>query len=227
MDFFIPNPIRKIKERLNMNPVLSATDLAFEDMILYPPIEIEQNRTTFLSGESGCGKSTLLKLFNAVVSPSKGEVKYMGQNIETLDTVMLRRDVMLVSQTVFLFDGTIKDNFQKYYAYRQAPPPSADMMQKYLSLCCADFDLSKKCETMSGGERQRVFIAICLSFMPKVLMLDEPSSALDLATANKFFENIKAFCAANEITLIVVSHDRALAKKFADKEIYLNKKVNP
>lgn len=209
-----------------MDTILSARNLHFKNIIDYPQIEIQRNLATFICGESGSGKSTLLRLFNSMVSPSAGEIKYEGQNIEGMDTVRLRKEVMLVSQIVFLFNGTIKECFKQYYDYREVSLLTVDDMKKYLFICGADFDLDSDCETMSGGERQRVFIAICLSFLPKILMLDEPTSSLDAATSNRFFENIKTFCNHNNITLIIISHDKTLTDKFADNKILLEKRVD-
>jgi len=209
-----------------MDIILSVNNLNFKDIISYPKIEIERNKATFICGQSGCGKSTLLKLFNVTASSTKGEITYNGNLIDSLDSIELRKEITLVSQTVFLFDGTIEDNFNQYYMYRSLPALSAKDMKKYLSLCCADFDLETKCETMSGGERQRVFVAICLSFMPKVLMLDEPTSALDESTAKRFFTNIKYYCSDNNITLIVISHDKGLANVFADNIVKLEKRLS-
>ncbi|MEG1044647.1 MAG: ABC transporter ATP-binding protein [Oscillospiraceae bacterium] len=214
----------KYKEGFYVDIVLSANNLKFDDIIDYPSIKIMRNKTTFIWGESGCGKTTLLKLFNATLSPSTGEISYNNRNTFDMDTVQLRKEITLVSQTVFLFDKTIEENFNEFYKYRDVKPLSKEDMKKYLCICCADFDLSAQCERMSGGERQRVFIAICLSFLPKVLMLDEPTSALDSETANRFFENTKLFCSKNEITLIVISHDKTLADKFADEKILLEKR---
>lgn len=209
-----------------MDSVLSARQLNFQGLIDYPPIDIERKSTTFLCGESGCGKSTLLKLFNATVSPARGEVTYNGQPVESLNTVLLRREVMLVSQNVFLFDESVEENFRQFYFYRNMKAPSSDQIRQALAVCRAGFELSSRCQTMSGGERQRVFTAIYLSFMPRVLMLDEPTSALDEQTADHFFVSIKDFCTHSGITLIAVSHDSAMANKFADEKIVL-KKVNP
>ena len=98
-----------------MQFILSADGLMFQTLIKYPPIEIPQAQTTFISGDSGSGKSTLFKLFNATVSPSKGTILYQGKNISAIDTVCLRREVLLASQSVFLFDGTIRNNFAEFF----------------------------------------------------------------------------------------------------------------
>lgn len=204
-----------------MGYILEGHGLRVRDSFGYPMIGIVENKTTFICGESGCGKSTLLKLFNATMTPSEGRVIYKGRNILNMDTVALRREVLLVGQAVFLFEDTIKGNFRQYYFYRAEEPPTEALMQKYLAICCLNIELSAYCPNLSGGERQRVFMAIGLSFLPKVLMLDEPTSALDEGTGKRFFEQIEAFCKEKKITLVVVSHDRSLAERFGDAKITL------
>ena len=203
-----------------MQPVLKAEDLKFQN-ISYPLVEIPKNRTTFISGDSGCGKSSLLALFNGVLSPSSGAVYYQDADILSLNSLNLRREVLLVSQSVFLFDKTIRENFSEFYAARQMPAPQDEEIIRSLSLCCLHFSPDTVCTSMSGGERQRVFIAVYLSFLPHVLMLDEPTSALDEKTAFMLVENLKSFCQDHAMTLILVSHDQLLIDKFADHTIFL------
>ena len=206
-----------------MSYILIAENVDFQDIIKYPHIEIEADTVTFICGESGCGKSTLLKLFNGAVSPSKGEIRYDGRSISEMNTVELRKENSLVSQSVFLFDKTIKENFEEYYSYRDMPVPEDETIKFYLSLCCIDFKLDTLCISMSGGERHRIYIAIFLSFLPKVLMLDEPTSALDNYNAAALMKNIISFCKEKKITLLVVSHDKAISTRFADRTIELEK----
>jgi putative ABC transport system ATP-binding protein len=192
-------------------------------MIRYPDIKIPKGKTTFIHGPSGCGKSTLLKLINGTISPDSGEIVFNGNNIDDIDTIKLRRDILLVSQSVFLFSGTIEENFKKYYEYRDQETPSKEHMEKFLQICRAEFPLETRCETMSGGERQRVYIAIFLSFMPEVLMLDEPTSALDNTSSDIIMSNIKNFSDDNDMTTIVVSHYLPLAQKYGDNIIALER----
>ncbi|MCL2857189.1 MAG: ABC transporter ATP-binding protein [Oscillospiraceae bacterium] len=196
-------------------------DVDFKGIIRYPHIKIEPCCTTFICGESGSGKSTLLKLLNGVISPTDGSIAYLGQDIDKLDPIALRRDVLFVGQAVYLFDKSIKDNFLAYYAYRDLDPISEAEIKHYLDICSLNLPIDSSCDVLSGGERQRVFIAINLSFCPKVLMMDEPTSALDDKNANALMENIKSHCKESDMTLIVVSHDRAIAEKYADQIILL------
>lgn len=209
-----------------MNLILETHSLVFRDMITYPDMQIPDGQNTFLTGPSGSGKSTLLRLFNGTLTPSGGDIFFNARSIAKMDTIELRKDVLLVGQSVFLFDTTVRDNFCKFYEYRNLPVPADDYIQKLLRICCADFPLDKSVVTMSGGERHRVFIAICLSFMPKVIMLDEPTSALDGDTAAKLLQSVLAFSKENGMTIIVVCHDTALTNCFSENKIMIGGQAN-
>ena len=198
--------------------MFSINNLVFKN-IQYPNTIIPQHQTTFITGESGCGKSTLLKILSGVISSDSGEVMYKNKAIADYNPVMLRREVLLCGQSAFLFDGTIRENFDEFYNYRDLPPLTNQKIEEYLKICAAPFPLTTKCTTASGGERQRVFIAICLSFKPKVLLLDEPTSALDDTTAATLLTNLLTFCKSSAITPILVSHSKGLTKTYADNVI--------
>lgn len=206
--------------------LFKAKQLCFYDKICFADLEIPVGKTTFITGPSGAGKSTLLRLFNGVLSPTHGQLYYLGQNLEDLDTIELRKEVLLVSQAVFLFDGSIRDNFAAFYEHRERTLPNDETIKKFLSICCLPFDPDAITNTMSGGEKQRLYLAIFLSFHPAVLMLDEPTSALDSETANRVMENIIAYCHEKDITVIAVSHDKALTAKFSENVLALERVEN-
>lgn len=203
-----------------MSKVIRIEGLTF-NKIQYPDIDIEASKTTIITGDSGCGKSSLLKMFNATLNPSSGNVYYEGVNINDVDTIKLRREILLIGQSVYLFDKSIKENFAEFYHYRDEACPDDDTIKYYLQLAFANFPLDTMCQTLSGGERQRVFIAINLSFKPKVIMLDEPTSALDNKTAINVIKNLKMHSDENNITLIIVSHDKQLIDSLGDRVISL------
>lgn len=206
-------------------PLFSMSNVTFKNLIHYPQLEIIQNHITFICGKSGSGKSTLLKLLNTSVSPDSGELFYHDKPIQDYNTIHLRRRITLVSQQVFLFDDTIRQNFWEFYRYRELPPPDDAVILSYLLICLAEFPLDTNCRQMSGGERQRVFIAVCLSFMLEVLMLDEPTSALDEQTSAALMENLTIYCKEHGITLIVITHNKLLAELYADEMIHLDWEV--
>ena len=87
------------------------SNVNFKNIIKYPEINISEHKVTFICGKSGSGKSTLLKLLNASISPDEGEVLYHSIPVTDYDTVLLRREVILASQSVYLSDQSIRDNF--------------------------------------------------------------------------------------------------------------------
>nr|WP_308741910.1 ATP-binding cassette domain-containing protein [uncultured Anaerocolumna sp.] len=210
-----------------MDGILFETkNLSFNQIIKYKDIQIKEGKVSFIVGKSGSGKSTLLKLFNGTLPPSNGTIYYHDRDISQMDTITLRKEVLLISQAVYLFDGCIEDNFKEFYRYRDMPAPSEEVMKEFLKLCCIPFSLDKDCTTMSGGEKQRVYIAIYLSFLPKVIMLDEPTSALDKENSNDLIENLIAFAKDKGITVIIVSHDPKITDKFAEEIILIERGVD-
>lgn len=204
-----------------MTPLFQIRDVVFEHMIEYPALSLQENEITFVRGESGCGKSTFFKLLNGIVSPSSGIILFQGTDIQKMDTIELRRRVLLVNQNAYLFEGNIMDNFTGYYKYRGENPPSKGKIQQLLSECCISFSPEQDCMNLSGGERQRIFMAICISFCPEVLLLDEPTSALDTETSRKMMQNLIRYCKEHQSTLFVISHDKGLTEEFAERVITL------
>lgn len=204
--------------------ILETKDLCFNNIINYKNMKIPKGKVTFITGESGCGKSTLLKLFNGTLTQSKGNIYYKGKDTEKLNSIELRKEISLISQSVFLFDASIKDNFIKFYKYRGQNVPSDEEMKEILNICCIKFPLDKDCSVMSGGEKQRIYIAIYLSFKPEIIMLDEPTSALDNKNTFSVIENILSFCKNNKSTVIIVSHDKELTEKFGENNITLERR---
>ena len=197
-------------------------NLGFQNSLVYNDIEILEGKINFIQGPSGSGKSTLLKLFNKTENSSSGEIIYKGEHLSTYESISLRKEVKLISQTTFLFAGTIRENFETFHNYCQCNTPlTDDFMCKFLNLTSADFSLNSNCDNLSGGEKQRIYIAICLSMEASVIMLDEPTSALDSVLSNKVMENITQYIKENSKTLIVISHDNSLTEKFTEHTILL------
>ncbi len=202
--------------------MLKAKKVNFKDLIMYEDVHIVKEKINFITGQSGCGKSTLLKLFNRTENFLSGEILYQGRDITEIDSVALRKEVKLISQTTFLFSATIKENFNLFYQYCECPGLREEQMERALQLTEANFALDTPCDTLSGGEKQRVYLAICLSMQAEVIMLDEPTSALDFDLAAKVLENIVAYVRKNRLTLIVISHDNKLTERFAEHVINLS-----
>ncbi len=190
--------------------------------IEYPNIEIKPNVHTLIVGKSGSGKSTLLKLLNRTVKKSRGNIYYNGEDIDSFEVCAYRKRVMLCNQDVYLFDNTIKENFEIYHSYIGTKVEEG-RIKELLKCCCIDLPLDKDCKTLSGGEKHRVFIAICLSFDFEVLMLDEPTSALDEENSVHVIKNILEYTKGK--TVIIVTHSPLIMENFGQYTIDIGGKT--
>jgi putative ABC transport system ATP-binding protein len=179
---------------------------------------------TAIVGPSGSGKSTLIRLINRLDDPASGVIYLHGTDITTIDPLQLRRQIAMVLQKPYMFEGTVLANLQRPFLYRQEPPPTADSagIINVLDLVRLAGDLTgRDARTLSLGEQQRVNLARALITHPQVLLLDEPTSALDRPTADRLASTLKEVCRARELAVILVSHDLRLVQNTADNLIYL------
>lgn len=202
-----------------MNKFKTTSELSFLGSIHYPEIAIHKNRFTFITGKSGCGKSSYLKILNACIESKENTVFFDGKPISSYDVLPYRKKVLLVPQNVYLTNGSVADNFRFFYENREQTPISEWEMKKFLKLCCIDVDVNTLCETMSGGERQRVFLAIFLSLATDTLLLDEPTAALDEKTADLLMKNLKDYCKSQQFTVVCICHSKKLVEQYADDVI--------
>ncbi|OYD57204.1 hypothetical protein CGZ90_10960 [Fictibacillus aquaticus] len=170
-------------------------------------------------GPSGSGKSTLLKLLNHLISPDSGQLLYKEQSIFEMDPIQLRRRIMMTPQTPVIFEGSIKDNLIVGYAFSKEEAPSEQEMNEVMQTCLLKKDLAEKADNLSGGEKQRLALARAMLMKPDVLLLDEPSSALDEDTADIVMKNVVDHTKHHRQTLIMVTHDKKIANQFCENDI--------
>ena len=205
-----------------MEYIISTQSLCTFNNLTYQDINIEKNKVTFISGPSSCGKSTLFKTINGTITPTSGTIYFNDINIATINKIELRKNVTLVSQMPYLFNGSIKENFEQFHQYHQSECPSDEQIKNLLNICCIDSNIAT--QKLSGGERQRVYLSIALSLNQKVLLLDEPTSALDFDLAIKVLNNIIDYTKKNNITLVIISHDITIQNILAENIIQLGGK---
>ncbi|SER71130.1 ABC transporter ATP-binding protein [Salisediminibacterium halotolerans] len=201
--------------------MISLNDVRFKDILAIDELTIKSGAVTALTGPSGSGKSTLLKLFNQMITPDQGEVTFLGADLNEYDPVELRRRVMMVPQTPVMFNGTVRDNAVIGFTFAGTEPPPDTAVKEMLSRVHLQQALDEPADVLSGGEKQRLALARALLMKPDVYLLDEPTSALDDETSRGVIDAFAAHVKANGQTLVIVTHDNALAERLGDWRIKL------
>lgn len=196
--------------------IFTLDDVRYRQVLHIEQLHIQQHEITCLVGSSGSGKSTLLRLLNRMISPDSGRITYRSEPIDAMDAVALRRKVVMLPQNPIMFEGSLRDNLLKGIEFGEREPVSDERLQSLLELMQVDKNLNAGTGKLSGGERQRVSIARVLAMQPDVLLLDEPSSALDVTTQNVVISNLIADARAANTTIVMVTHANAIAEQWAD-----------
>ncbi len=191
-------------EKLKYNAILSLDDFV-----------VEKGKITCLVGKSGGGKTTLLRLLNKMISPTSGTLYYENEDLESLDSIYHRRDVVLLSQKPFIFNQTVQDNLEKALKFH-GKSVDEDKLHQVLKEVKLDKKLSDNAKTLSGGEAQRLALARVLLLDAKCILLDEPSSALDDDTEQLVVQSIVDYVKNHRKTMVMVTHSKAVAKQHGD-----------
>lgn len=166
-------------------------------------------------GESGAGKSTMADLMVRFLDPQSGRITLDGHDLRALRLADLRREVLLVDQSPYLFNDTIAANIAFAFEASRQQVESAAAAAGLSSLIARlpkgyDTQVGERGLALSAGERQRIALARALLRRPSVLILDEPTAALDGATEARIAEGLRA--ALPGATIIVITHKPALAR---------------
>lgn len=187
-------------------------------------LKVYQGEFLVILGASGAGKSSLLRMFNALSSPSSGTISFrshpVGQDISTL-----RDQVGFLFQNPVAFEGTVKQNLM--IAGRWKHPISQlldhELLDALDQVGLKDISLEQEARDLSGGEQQRLALATTLLNKPSVLLLDEPTSSLDPKLSTSVLKLVEDLRERLDLTVIAVSHDHVLMRKFASRAILLAK----
>jgi len=173
-----------------------------------------------VAGPSGCGKSSLLRLLNRLADPEGGTVTYRGRDVREPDVLELRREVCLVPQLPALLDDTVAGNV-RYAAGLAGRDPDVTRLLDLAGLDAsyADRDASK----LSVGEQQRAMLARALALEPDVLLLDEPTAALDGESRGAVEATLLHLRERVEVSLVLVTHDLEQARRMSDWVLRLDR----
>ncbi|WP_296690696.1 ABC transporter ATP-binding protein [Treponema sp. UBA6852] len=184
-------------------------------------LEIGDSQIVSILGSSGGGKTTLLNIILGLLQPDSGKIIFNGSDIT--NTPMERRGFNIVFQDYALFPNlTAYKNI--VYGLRNYPDRSSkEEIEALIDLLDLREHLNKKIDQLSGGQKQRVALARTMVMKPKILLLDEPLSALDGVIKESIKEKIVTIAKEFHLTTIIVTHDPEEALTISDKVLILNK----
>lgn len=186
---------------------------------------IDDGKTLAVVGPTGCGKTTLIELMVRIYEPPQGSILIDGHPVHKIPLNVLRRDVVLVPQDIFLFSDTLANNIR--LGSPEKPIEEVYRAAKVANIYDEIMDFEHKFDTLvgergvtlSGGQKQRVAIARALLSNPQVLILDDALSAVDTKTERQILENLIEV--RQDKTTIIIAH-RISSIQHADHIIVIN-----
>ncbi|WP_239374265.1 ATP-binding cassette domain-containing protein [Snodgrassella gandavensis] len=170
---------------------------------------------TAITGSSGAGKTTLLNALAGLVSLTSGDIELGQTEVAALHEDTRQQLILLIPQGYDVLNNSVRSNLAL-----TAPEASDEAMQQALAKAQLNIDLSTPASALSGGEKQRVNIARAFLSTAEVILLDEPTSALDNQHAQAIFQALCELAKTAHKTIIVVTHQQALANQ-ADAQLEL------
>ncbi|CAI0911820.1 Uncharacterized ABC transporter ATP-binding protein YbbL [Serratia entomophila] len=168
---------------------------------------LREGEFKLITGPSGCGKSTLLKIISSLMDPTRGTITFDGQAITAMQPEDYRKQVSYCFQTPSLFGDTVYDNIALPYQIRKQKPDEQKMQADLVRFGLPGNILKKSINELSGGEKQRISLIRNLQFIPRVLLLDEITSALDEDNKRNVNEQIRQLVAEHRLAVLWVTHD--------------------
>jgi putative spermidine/putrescine transport system ATP-binding protein len=186
-------------------------------------LSVPDGKLVCFLGPSGCGKTTLLRMIAGLETPTSGSINFAGRDITYQPAN--RRDFGMVFQSLALFPHmTVAENIAYPLRLRKTDKASeARRVKELLELIQLPHMANRSVTQLSGGQRQRVAIARAIASSPKLLLLDEPLSALDAKLREAMQVEIRLLQQRLGITTIMVTHDQREAMTMADEIVVMEK----
>lgn len=174
-------------------------------------------------GPSGSGKSTLLKVIAGQLVPKCGHVLYNDQPEEFIDNQSLRQSIAFVTQTPYLFSGTLRENItlDRYIPEEQLSQAIKQSgLSEFVSEKGLDYQIKSGAENLSGGQKQRIALARGLALNCQVILLDEVSSAIDQQAAVAIERDILSM--SNKTVLMITHQQHPAVLPLIDKVVSIS-----
>jgi len=227
-----PNPVAKEEAMIEVDDVSFSYDMGKTNILRNISFNIPAGKVTALIGPSGCGKSTLLRCLNRMndlVDTSKvtnGQIRIMGQDINAgdVDPIELRKQVGMVFQKYNPFPKSIYDNVAYGLRIQGIKNKSKldEAVEKSLQRAALWSEVKDRLNSsalgLSGGQQQRLCIARTIAVSPRIVLMDEPCSALDPIATARIEELIAEL--QEEFTIVIVTHNMQQATRVSDRTAF-------
>ena len=214
------------EENLNQSVSITLENMSKhygQTLVLQPfSLTLEAGCRTVLLGPSGCGKTTLLRIIAGLETPDAGSRVLIG-GVDVTDTPVEKRRIGFMFQQYALFPHmTVEENIAYGLKVRHETAAHIDrVVSRMLSLVNLEKYRKRNVLALSGGQRQRVALARALAIRPKILLLDEPLSALDAQIRHKVREELAVILKELGITAVIVTHDQDEAMVLGDNIVVM------
>lgn len=204
--------------------------LGYEQKLVFEGIDlrIAQGSVTTLIGANGCGKSTLLKAFGRLLTPLDGQVRLVGEPLRTLSTTQIARRLAILPQkpltpaATTVRDLVMRGRHPHQSLLRPWSPQDAAIVDAALAATGLTEVADRDVNTLSGGQLQRAWVALVLAQQTPTILLDEPTTFLDLSHQLEVLRLVRRINAEQGTTIVMVLHDLSLAARFSDRLVVLH-----
>lgn len=185
-------------------------------------IEIPKGEITVIIGPNGCGKSTTLKTIARMLKPTNGNIFLLGNDIEKIPTKEIAKQMSILPQTPKAPGGlTVTElvaygRFPHQKGFGKLLKEDKDIIDWAIKATNVEEFKDKQIDSLSGGQTQRVWIAMALAQQSELILLDEPTTYLDLAHQLEILELLQKLNQEQQRTIVMVLHDLNLSSRFAD-----------
>jgi iron complex transport system ATP-binding protein len=198
---------------------------AYENLPVLQNFNCSINRGQFVGiiGPNGAGKSTLLKLLDRIITPQSGEIRLQSKLLVTYSRNELARIIGYVQQDFYTaYDYTaleivLMGRFPHQKSWGFDSVEDIKIALEMMNTTDCHYLKDRKFMTLSGGEKQRVILASALAQEPEILLLDEPTAALDLKHQIHIYRILKRLQTEKQLTIITVTHDINLASQYCER----------
>lgn len=195
-----------------------------EEVLKDVSFQLEPGKFLAILGNNGVGKSTLLKCLNKILKADDGTFLLDGENILRMSNHQVSQRIAFVSQNVPSTQMTVHDVVmlgRRPYMKWGFMEKDHQIVHEAMDRLNLDALRGRFLNQLSGGERQKVMLARALAQQPKLLLLDEPTSSLDIHNQYQVLKIVQEICRKDGLTAIVVIHDLNLALRFCDRFLLL------